>query len=132
MGSLVRRVVDTVRYEQEEPIRSGTLFINPTTFEVFQGNRTLELTAGELKVLYILMKNHGRVVPLEVLERSVWGEDEASHDPVKRYVRLLRRKIGDDALFPRWIITVHRVGYRFMGLKPEFRDAREPEMAGGS
>ena len=68
IGAQLRRNVENVEYELEKPVRSGTMFINPATFELFLGDQLVPVTSTELKLLHTLMKNHGSVVTHEVLE----------------------------------------------------------------
>jgi DNA-binding winged helix-turn-helix (wHTH) protein len=37
---------------------------------------------------------------------------------VKKYVQRLRHKLGDDAHEPRWVASIHGVGYQFIGPTP--------------
>ena len=114
IGAKMRRVV--IEYDRENLVRSGTLVVNPGTFELSLDNRPLSLTSTEWKLLHILMKNHGIVVTHEALERSIWREEVESAQLVKKYVQRLRQKIGDTAEAPVWIASVRGVGYRFIGL----------------
>ena len=105
------------------------MFINPATFELFLDDRLVPVTSTELKLLHMLMKSHGNVVTHQVLERTIWGEQVDSSGLVKKYIQRLRHKIGDTADDPTWIASVHGVGYRFIGPKPEFREPGEPVLA---
>ena len=65
----------------------------------------------------------------EALERTIRDEQDEQVDsarPVKHYIRGLRSKIGDKAKTPIWIASVHRLGYQFVGPRPDFSDVREP------
>ena len=50
----------------------------------------------------------------ESLLRQVWGERGDAKD-VRTFVKKLRRKLGDDAAKPAWILTERGVGYRMVG-----------------
>ena len=73
----------------------------------------MELTATEYELLRLLALNAGRVMTYEVLLQRVWGGwDPAGSNRVRAFVKKLRRKLGDDADKPAYIITERAVGYR--------------------
>ena len=77
------------------------------------GGSPVELTATEYRLIYELSVNAGRVLTHEHLLNRVWGPDHVgSSQPVRSFVKRLRRKLGDDARNPRYILTQPRVGYR--------------------
>ncbi|MBN1964009.1 MAG: response regulator transcription factor [Anaerolineae bacterium] len=72
------------------------------------------LTPTEFKLLVVLMENAGRVVPQRELLEQVWGREYIDDIYYPRvYVSQLRRKIEPDPANPIYILTEHRVGYRF-------------------
>ncbi len=113
--ALLRRAGLRPSQERESPLRSGRLFIDPATYEVFLNEARLMLTSTEFRLLHLLVRNRGMVVQHQTLERVIWGEQSDTSGLVKKYVQRLRRKLGDDARDPRWIASVHGVGYRFIG-----------------
>lgn len=114
--ALLRRIARSESLENgEAPILSGSLVVNPATYQVFLDDRRLTLTSTEFRLLYLLVKNRGIVVPHRVLERTLWGDRVDSTPLVKKYVQRLRRKLDDDSRNPRWIASVHGFGYRFVG-----------------
>ena len=53
-------------------------------------------------------------IPREALLEAVWGyEAMAFTRTVDMHIAKLRKKIEDCPADPRWILTVHRVGYKF-------------------
>jgi len=51
----------------------------------------------------------------EVLLREVWGlQYEGTERTVDNFVRNLRIRVEEDPTQPRYILTVHGIGYRFM------------------
>ena len=72
------------------------------------------LTPTEFKLLVVLLENAGRVVPQRELLEHVWGKEYIDDIYYPRvYVSQLRRKIEPDPTNPIYILTEHRVGYRF-------------------
>jgi DNA-binding response OmpR family regulator len=113
--ALLRRVGMQPSQDREGPLHSGQLVINPSTYEAFLGNERLTLTSTEFRLLHLLVRNRGMVVQHQTLERTIWGEQADTSGLVKKYVQRLRRKLGDKAREPKWIASVHGVGYRFIG-----------------
>ncbi len=75
--------------------------------------RAVELTATEYELLRVLSQNAGRVLTYDRLLRAVWGRRGAqTPGHVRTYVKKLRRKLGDDAAGPAYILTARGVGYR--------------------
>jgi two-component system KDP operon response regulator KdpE len=123
--ALLRRAGFQVTQEAESPLHSGNLFINPATYEVFLDNRRITLTSTEFRLLHLLVKNRGSVVPRQTLEQTLWGEQVDSYGLVKKYIQRLRRKLGDSARDPSWIANIHGIGYRFIGPDNSTSDTAE-------
>ena len=91
----------------------GELRVRYDQRRVTVAGRTVELTATEFELLRVLSQNAGRVLTYERLLRTVWGRRDAEDPgPVRTYVKKLRRKLGDDAASPAYILTERGVGYR--------------------
>ena len=76
-----------------------------------RGGRALELTNTEMKILELLLLNHGQVLPKAVIVERVWGETSPTlENTLEVYVGYLRRKLeaGGER---RLIQTVRGVGY---------------------
>lgn len=103
------------------PLASGELLINPSTYEVYLGKRSVPLTVTEFRLLYILAKSVPAIVSHETLEQALWSDrdDIGIQRLVKKYVQRLRRKLEDSSSEPRWIANVHGMGYRFIGPRLE-------------
>lgn len=81
---------------------------------VYVQNQRVHLTPIEFKLLAVLMENAGRVVSQRDLLEQVWGKEYIDDIYYPRvYISQLRRKIERDASAPQYILTEHRVGYRF-------------------
>ena len=74
----------------------------------------LQLSGKEFDLLHVLVANAGSVVSRDQLMREVWAaEPGAPSKTLDMHVSWLRRKLGDDAAHPRFIITVRGMGFRF-------------------
>ena len=73
----------------------------------------MQLTATEYELLRVLTLNAGRVKTYGALVRQLWDGPEAGDpDRVRTFIKQLRRKLGDDAARPAWILNERGVGYR--------------------
>ena len=103
------------RRAEPEPFLLGELAIRYEQRQVTVAGRPVELTATEFELLRVLSVNAGRVLRYGVLLRQAWGgRDPDSGDPkrVRAIVKTLRRKLGDDAARPAYIVNERAVGYR--------------------
>jgi len=95
----------------------GDVTLNFRTREATKGGRSLTLLPREFRLLECFVEHRGEVVSRDQLLDSVWGHDAIS--PLTRTVDMhiakLRQKIEDEPSEPRWLVTVHRVGYKFTG-----------------
>jgi two-component system OmpR family response regulator/two-component system copper resistance phosphate regulon response regulator CusR len=111
MGELLARVNALGRRYPEEPViklRVGDLMLDLASHEVHRGLRHIHLSARELMLLKVLMRESGRVFTRTELCERVW-EHPHEYDTklVEVFIGRLRRKIGD----PPLIRTVRHVGY---------------------
>ena len=111
MQELVARVEALGRRYAEEPalnLRVGDLTLHLATHEVYRGARRIELSARELMLLKVLMREPGRAFTRTELCERVW-EHEHEYDTklVEVFIGRLRKKID----LPPMIHTVRHVGY---------------------
>jgi DNA-binding response OmpR family regulator len=111
MRELVARVNALGRRYPEEPVlnlRVGDLALDLVNHEVYRSSRRIELSARELMLLKVLMREPARVFTRTELCERVW-EHEHEYDTklVEVFVGRLRKKIGN----PPLIHTVRYVGY---------------------
>ena len=134
VGGLLARLVAVYRRCQrggfpqsfEPPIQYGSLLINPSSYEAFLDGRSLALTATEYRLLYLLARNKGGVVPLGMIAQPIWGDRVDSGPLIKKYIQRLRQKLGDDSQNPQWIVNVRGIGYKFIGPLAPAEPAKGP------
>jgi DNA-binding response OmpR family regulator len=91
----------------------GRLRIDTVRHEVLVDGEPVMLTASEYKLLVALASYPGRVYSRFELINRVQGHDfEGYERTIDAHVKNLRRKIEPDAHAPRYVETVHGVGYR--------------------
>lgn len=97
-----------------ERISTGDLEIDLKTREVKVDGKEVELTPTEFDLLAFLARHPGQVFTRLQLLREVQGYTyDAFARTIDTHVKNLRRKIEKDPKDPRYILTVHGVGYRF-------------------
>jgi len=112
LRALVRR--SSIQADSPSHFAAGDLTLDFAAQEVRVGGKEVRLTPTEYRLLEVLVRRAGAVVPHQVLLQEVWGPDYVA-DPqyLKVFVRRLRNKLGDDPEHPRYIHTVRGTGYRF-------------------
>ena len=79
------------------------------------GAREVRLTPKALALLSFLAERPGEVVTKDELFAAVWPETTVGDAALVTCIQELRRALRDDARRPRYIETLHRRGYRFIG-----------------
>ncbi|MDE0232118.1 MAG: ATP-binding protein [bacterium] len=99
--------------------RVGDLAINYLERTVTVEGRPVKLTATEYKLLTTLSLNADRAMSQDQLLKSIWGVEQAGDPRVLRsFVKNLRRKLGDEATNPTYILTERGFGYRIAKPQP--------------
>jgi DNA-binding response OmpR family regulator len=87
-------------------------------FEIYRatkGGDPLDLSPREFELLRYLIERKGETVSREKLLEDVWGyESYPSTRTVDTHIAKLRAKIGDSGSEPRFILTIHGTGYKFV------------------
>ncbi len=96
--------------------RFGDVAVDFRTLEVMRGGVALDLSAREFKLLRHFIAHRGATLSRDQLLADVWGYDET---PLTRTVDVhvagLRQKIEVNPKAPAYIVTVHGLGYKFVG-----------------
>lgn len=88
-------------------LRCGDIELDPSAYVVRVGERNVDLTHSEFKILHALIRNPGTVLSRERLEETVYGWDaEVDSNAIQVHLHNVRRKIGHDL-----IRTIRGVGY---------------------
>lgn len=83
--------------------------------ELFRDHEQIHLTSKEFELLLYLLKHPAQVFTAEQLLEKIWGYDTLSETrTVVVHISSLRKKIEEDPLNPKHIITVRGVGYKFV------------------
>src|SRR5207245_9430421 len=88
--------------------------------------KQLTLAPTESKLLFLLVRNAGRVVTNETLLAKAWdGDEEAYEEGLRVHISRLRAKIEPQPNKPTYIHTKRGVGYRFNG---QLTSSQGPEL----
>jgi DNA-binding response OmpR family regulator len=112
----ILRRVDRVSSMQTatDVIQHGGLVMDPARRRVSCDGDEVQLTPLEFDILLTLARTPGVVFTRVQLMDGVWGyRDFAGGRVVDSHVARIRRKLGEDGQEPRFIQTVHGVGYSF-------------------
>lgn len=112
--AVLRRAQGLSVSSEEQPFVSGQLSVDFASNEVKLDEKPVKLTSTESKLLYLLVRNEGRLVTHENLLTKVWGETYVdARDLLRVHIQHLRQKLGDSAESPSIIVTEHGMGYKF-------------------
>lgn len=100
---------------KREPIfTQDSLVIDFDKYEVTVDGKRVDLSPTEFRLLSVLVRYKGRVLPHEFLLTEVWGPEYAGEiDYLRLYISYLRRKLEKDPNKPGLIYNEWGVGYRF-------------------
>jgi DNA-binding response OmpR family regulator len=112
--AILRRVERISSTPSSDPIELGGLSIDPSRRKVSLDGEEVQLTPLEFEILLSMAREPGVVFTREQLMDRVWGyRDYAGGRVVDSHVARIRRKLGEDGAEPRFVRTVHGVGYAF-------------------
>lgn len=102
------------KYETKN-LQCGNFVLNSSLHSLDYGDKYVELSPREYRILELLFRNKGRVLPRDYLQDTIWGlETEVTGNNLDVHVRKLRQKVSaltDEVL----IETMRGVGYKVIG-----------------
>ncbi len=110
----VLRRAEGARNNDHVQLAVCNLSIDPTRMRVARGDQVFDLTSTEFELLLTLARQPGRVFTRAQLLDAVRGVAFESYErAIDAHVKNIRRKVELDPREPRYILTVHGVGYKF-------------------
>jgi DNA-binding response OmpR family regulator len=98
-----------------EVFRFGDVVVNFTSMEVTRSGNAVALTTQEFRLLKYMVERPGRVIPRDELLNEVWGyHNYPSTRTVDNHILRLRQKLEPDPGDPRYFLTMHGAGYKFV------------------
>ena len=112
--ALLRRVQATSGLPDR--VSFGRVEIDFVRHEARRGGQPLDLTPKEFEMLRYFAAHRGTVVSRDALLNAVWGYTSAPNTrTVDAHIVKLRQKIEDEPHAPRYLLTMHGIGYKFIG-----------------
>jgi DNA-binding response OmpR family regulator len=112
--AILRRMERIEEVSPLEPMARFDLVLDAARRRVTKAGDEVPLTPLEFEILITLVRSPGVVFSRDQLMDRVWGyRDYAGGRVVDSHVARVRRKLGDEAAEPKYIRTVHGVGYAF-------------------
>jgi two-component system KDP operon response regulator KdpE len=125
LEELLARVRVALRHTAGVPVAArivfmaGDLEVDMTKRVVYLRGELVKLTRTEYELLAYLINNIGKVLSHNEILQNVWGPEYGGESEyVRVFIGQLRRKIENDPSNPRFIVTVPRIGYRFVNPEP--------------
>ena len=97
------------------PLHFGPYTLDAAAARLSREGQVVELAPKSFDLLHFLACRPGVLVTKDDLLDGVWGRRFITEGVIKTAISELRAVLGDDARQPRWIETVPRRGYRFVG-----------------
>lgn len=94
--------------------RFGDVEVEPLAHRAARAGADLDLEPKAFAVLVALLEQPGRAFERDELLDRVWGHRHVTPGVLNRVVAQLRKALGDSAENPRYIQTLHSLGYRFI------------------
>ena len=120
LGELAARLRAAVRRahasqaDDATPIRIGDIELDPARRLVKRAGIEIHLTPKEFEMLHFLMSHAGLPLTHARILAAVWGPEYGGElEYLRTFVRQLRKKLGDDASAPKYLVTDSQIGYRF-------------------
>jgi two-component system alkaline phosphatase synthesis response regulator PhoP len=100
--------------ERGDIIRAGDVTLDKRRMQASVGKQAIDLTSTEFELLATLASQPGRVFTRAQLLDAIRGVEVESFDrAIDAHVKNVRRKLEPDPRNPRYLLTVHGVGYKF-------------------
>jgi two-component system alkaline phosphatase synthesis response regulator PhoP len=121
MPELLARIEARLRKPVSEPPRPdryqfGDINVDFRRAEVEKGGHAVELSAKEFQLLRYFVEHKGATLSRDELLNGVWGYDAMPFTrTVDVHVAWLRRKLEPSPRHPQYILTLHGLGYKFVG-----------------
>ena len=96
-------------------VRFGLFSLDSATRQLLRDGREVSLSPKAFQLLSLLVANRARAVSRQELHEGLWPSTFVLDTNIASLIAEIRRALDDDAAKPRFIRTMHRFGYRFVG-----------------
>jgi DNA-binding winged helix-turn-helix (wHTH) protein len=106
--------------------RFGDFTLDTPTRQLLGHQGEIRLSPKAFELLHALIRNRNRAMSRAELHELLWPTTFVHETNLASLVAEIRRALGDTADAPRFVRTMHRFGYRFIGEVDETNAAEEP------
>ena len=96
-----------------EAYKFGPITADFKKYQVVKNGKEIKFTSAEYKILRLLFASEGEPVSRHTILADIWSDDVTTRT-VDTHIWNIREKLEDDPKTPKHIITVHRIGYKFI------------------
>src|SRR6188474_459135 len=100
-------------------VRFGLFSLDAATRQLRRDGREVALSPKAFQLLLFLVVNRERAVSRQELHQTLWPSTFVLDTNIASLIAEIRRALDDNAATPRFIRTMHRFGYRFVGQTDE-------------
>src|SRR5438270_11451444 len=93
----------------------GQFSVNARERVLFRNGQRVALTPKAIHTLIVLIQRRGRLVEKDVLMNEVWPNEPVEEGNLNQHIFKLRKALDETINNPRYIETIPRRGYRFVG-----------------
>jgi len=116
LEALLRRAPPAAPVSAPDVYQFGAVRVDFRRTEVARGSQVVDLSALEFRLLRYFIEHRGATVSRDALLNDVWGYNTlVSTRTVDVHVAWLRQKLEANPHHPQFILTVHGIGYKFIG-----------------
>lgn len=112
-------------HDEPSIIRFDRFALDRANRRLLKGGEEVDIGSRYFDALAMLVAARGDLVTKDRFMEEVWGGVPVTDEALTQCIRTLRRALGDDATSPRFIATVPKHGYRFVGPVEDQEDAQE-------
>jgi len=114
--AILRRYESALNTSNENDIiKIGNLEVCFKTYDAFQEGASIKMTHKEIEILKFFWENRNKTISRDDLLNKVWGYDEMiTTRTIDNFIVKLRRLIEANPSHPKYIISVHGVGYKLV------------------
>ena len=120
-GELLARIRNLLgrAWPQGQPVESTAVVDEVLTIDfarhlVVVAGEERRLSPTECRLLHLLVKNRGQILPNELLLDRLWPDGNGAMNSLWEYIRRLREKLGDPSDEPHYVESERGIGYRFL------------------
>lgn len=111
----LRRSAGNLSNGNESSLSAGPFILNEKKHQCLFKDQEITLTSIEFNIMKMLLRHSGELVKREDILDGAWGEEVyVTQRTVDTHIANLRRKFGDDAKNPSYIINIRGLGYKLL------------------